>query len=84
MIIPETGARLLIASDGLWDYFTGKRACRVARSSPLYKVPNRLFKSLMFHTDGVLTDDTTILVVDILPRGYTDFRSLVKQVTSMT
>lgn len=84
VVIPETGGRLLVASDGLWDYFTGKRACRVARSSPLYKVPHRLFKSLMFHTDGVLTDDTTILAVDILPQGHNDFRSLAKQVRKTT
>ncbi|CAD7697268.1 unnamed protein product [Ostreobium quekettii] len=80
VVIPDTGARLLLASDGLWDYFTGLRACKVARGSPLSKVPQRLFKALMFHTDGVLTDDTTILALDILPPGNTDFRHLAKQV----
>ncbi|CAD7697117.1 unnamed protein product [Ostreobium quekettii] len=84
IVIPDTGARILMASDGLWDYFTGLRACKMARTSTLSKVPHRLFKSLMFHTDGVLTDDTTILAFDVLPSGATDFRHLAKQVRKST
>ncbi|CAD7701169.1 unnamed protein product [Ostreobium quekettii] len=38
----------------------------------------------MFHTDGVLTDDTTILAFDVLPPGATDFRHLAKQVRKST
>lgn len=80
IIIPPTGCRLFLASDGLWDYFSGMRACRVARSSTLSKVPRRIFQTLFFHTDGRLTDDTTLLLVDIIPQGSSDFKPLAKQV----
>lgn len=78
-IIPCTGARLLLASDGLWDFFTGPSACKIARKARLEKAPARLFRALMFQTDGVLLDDTTIMVVDILPRADLEFRDAVKE-----
>lgn len=79
MVVPCTGARLLLASDGLWDFFTGPSACKIARKARLEKAPARLFRALMFQTDGVLLDDTTIMVVDILPRADLEFRDAVKE-----
>lgn len=77
-MIPVTGARLLMASDGLWDFFNGPRACKTARSSRLEKAPARLFRGLMFQTDGTLLDDTTIMIIDILPTPNMEFRDAIK------
>ncbi|GMH43107.1 hypothetical protein BSKO_11029 [Bryopsis sp. KO-2023] len=78
VIVPMTGARLVMASDGLWDFYNGPRACKTARSSRLEKAPARLFRGLMFQTDGTLLDDTTIMVIDILPAMNIEFRDAMK------
>lgn len=67
VILPDSGARLILATDGLWDHMSGKKACRLARSCILSRAPTRLFRSLMSATQNCLIDDTTILTVDIMP-----------------
>lgn len=84
VLIPPAGARLLMASDGLWDFFSGSRACKIVRKARLEKAPARLFRALMFQTDGLLLDDTTIMIVDILPKGTVEFRDAVKEAKKAT
>ncbi|GMH46027.1 hypothetical protein BSKO_13991 [Bryopsis sp. KO-2023] len=77
-IIPPTGARLVMSSDGLWDHMSGPRACKIVRNCPLAKSAERLLKvACSTSSNGSLTDDTSILVLDILPPGYQDFTELI-------
>lgn len=73
-MIPQSGSRLVMASDGLWDHMSGAKACTYSRSLKLKQVPKRLM-NLASSTAGRLSDDTTILVTDILPVGIPDFSS---------
>lgn len=72
VVIPQAGARLVLASDGLWDHMSGLKACKCARNSVVTQAPRRLI-SLARSIAGRLSDDTTILVADILPPGRRDF-----------
>lgn len=65
---------MVIASDGLWDYVDGIRACRFIHSSPLSEAPKRLLRAARkASATGRLMDDISILVLDIMPQEGLDF-----------
>lgn len=74
VVIPHTGARLVLASDGLWDHMSGVKACKYSRNSIVTQAAKRLI-ILARSIAGRLSDDTTILVADIMPPGGCDFSS---------
>lgn len=72
--IPDTGGRLIVASDGLWDGFENmKRLCRMSRGWACQAAPNKIIQSLQ-RAYGGLRDDTSLVVLDIMPAGvaFTD------------
>lgn len=71
--IPKEGARLVMASDGLWDYMSGNRACRLVHRTPVVNAPKRLLKAARHYAHGFLCDDVSILVLDIMPQEGVDF-----------
>lgn len=75
LIIPSSGARLVMASDGLWDHLSGSQACKGIRTVCLGQAPWWLLNTAR-RTAGRLSDDTTILIVDILPRGISDYADI--------
>eukprot|EP00210_Caulerpa_lentillifera_P008914 g8505.t1 len=80
VILPKAGARVIMATDGLWDHVSGKKACKLSRTSPVSRTPTRLFRALMSVTRNCLVDDTTFLIVDILPNDADyDFPTLCKR-----
>ncbi|KAL6776912.1 hypothetical protein ACKKBF_B03980 [Auxenochlorella protothecoides x Auxenochlorella symbiontica] len=71
VLVPETGARLYVASDGLWDAFErDTKVASMARAWSPEAAPSRLINAVLSLYEG-LKDDTTILVADLLPPGQT-------------
>ncbi|KAL4855356.1 putative protein phosphatase 2C 15 [Chlorella vulgaris] len=71
VLVPPTGARLLVASDGVWDaYEKMNRLGSMLRSWTLDTCPQRLIQSIV-RAYGGLRDDTSLIVVDIVPPGKT-------------
>lgn len=69
--IPDTGGRLIVASDGLWDGFENmKRLCRMSRGWACQAAPNKIIQALQ-RAYGGLRDDTSLVVLDIMPAGVT-------------
>lgn len=67
--VPPEGARLLVASDGVWDAFMKTaRVASIARSAATQSAPQRVITSIMNAHDGI-KDDTSLVVVDLLPPG---------------
>mmetsp|Transcript_5442 Transcript_5442/g.18411 ORF Transcript_5442/g.18411 Transcript_5442/m.18411 type:complete len:398 (+) Transcript_5442:287-1480(+) len=64
-INPMRGARLIIASDGLWDACTTMACVQATRSLAVEQAAQELVK-LALNKRG-LRDDTSVLVVDVLP-----------------
>ena len=69
MRVPEGGARLVIASDGLWDadktsQFETRVIKKVRRLDTLNAARKLLYAAGKGHG---LTDDTTVVVVDLMP-----------------
>ncbi len=71
VLLPPTGGRLLVASDGIWDAFDKmSRAGGMSRSWSTEAAPTRMISTIV-RAFGGLKDDTTLVVADILPEGVT-------------
>lgn len=58
--LPPTGARLIIASDGLWDAMPAGRVARVLRSQPTAKsAAMQAVSGVAASLGGLLRDDVT-------------------------
>ena len=66
------GARLVIASDGVWDSFHGsssqKLVAKLVRGTKCRVAPMKVINAVMQSSD-YLRDDTSIVIVDITPPG---------------
>lgn len=80
IMVPFAGARLTVASDGLWDHLTAKRIVKRSRKHVIKDTPSELISKARKVSAFGLTDDTTVLVVDILPTPKVDFRDISKKV----
>lgn len=78
MVVPDEGARLVLASDGLWDAIPQKKVLSVCRLTSVRDCAPHLVNITFRAHGGRVTDDTTTLVIDILPQGFTDFVDVVK------
>jgi len=73
VVIPPTGGRLLIGSDGVWDAFDKMtRAGGMSRSWSTETAPSRMIQTIV-RAFGGLKDDTSLIVVDVLPNEHTSF-----------
>ncbi|AQL05948.1 putative protein phosphatase 2C 12 [Zea mays] len=63
--LSNAGGRLVIASDGVWDALCFQEALNYIRGLPAEAAANRIVKEAV--TSKGLRDDTTCIVVDILP-----------------
>jgi len=71
VMLPPTGGRLLVASDGIWDAFDKmSRAGGMSRSWSTDTAPTRMIQTIV-RAFGGLKDDTTLVVADVLPAGMT-------------
>jgi hypothetical protein len=76
VMLPPTGGRLLVASDGIWDaYDKMSRASGMSRGWSTEVAPSRMIQTIV-RAYGGLKDDTTIIIADIMPQGMT-FQQMV-------
>ncbi|KAK9840789.1 hypothetical protein WJX81_004819 [Elliptochloris bilobata] len=67
--VPNTGGRLVVASDGVWDAFAKpERVARMSRGWHTEEAPERLVEAIR-RAHGGLKDDTSVIVLDLLPPG---------------
>lgn len=66
--LSDTGGRLIIASDGIWDALSSEAAAKACRGLPADLAAKLVVKEAL-RSRG-LKDDTTCLVVDIIPSVY--------------
>ncbi|URD91081.1 hypothetical protein MUK42_25936 [Musa troglodytarum] len=67
--LSSAGGRLIIASDGIWDALSSELAAKACRGLPAELAAKLVVKEAL-RTSG-LKDDTTCLVVDIIPTDHT-------------
>ncbi|KAF8727660.1 hypothetical protein HU200_018890 [Digitaria exilis] len=67
--LSNAGGRLIIASDGIWDALSSEGAAKSCRGLPAELAAKQVVKEAL-RTRG-LKDDTTCIVVDIIPPGQT-------------
>ncbi|CAD5192587.1 unnamed protein product [Musa acuminata subsp. malaccensis] len=67
--LSSAGGRLIIASDGIWDALSSELAAKACRGLPA-ELSAKLVVKEALRTSG-LKDDTTCLVVDIIPTDHT-------------
>ena len=79
VVVPKSGARVVMGSDGLWDLVDWEDAVKIVRWTPIRKAASRIMTQALFQNDWSFTDDTTALVVDILPPGCEDFTVQIRQ-----
>ncbi|KAF7042724.1 hypothetical protein CFC21_052236 [Triticum aestivum] len=65
VFLSNAGGRLVIASDGVWDALRFQEALNYTRGLPAEAAANRVVKEAV--SSKGLRDDTTCIVVDILP-----------------
>lgn len=92
--IPASGGRLIIASDGVWDVLSSRQAALFARKYPkdlgraCERVVRKAFTSVSYATMTTrgFRDDTTVVIVDVLPPSCASFADCIRrrkaQVTS--
>jgi serine/threonine protein phosphatase PrpC len=66
--LPDAGGRLIIASDGIWDILSSDVAAKACRGLSADLAAKLVVKEAL-RTKG-LKDDTTCVVVDIVPSGH--------------
>ncbi|KAJ6794288.1 putative protein phosphatase 2C 33 [Iris pallida] len=66
--LSSAGGRLIIASDGIWDALSSETAAKCCRGLPAELAAKSVVKEAL-RTSG-LKDDTTCLVVDIVPSDH--------------
>ncbi|GJN13239.1 hypothetical protein PR202_ga31589 [Eleusine coracana subsp. coracana] len=67
--LSNAGGRLIIASDGIWDALSSEAAAKCCRGLPAELAAKQVVKEAL-RTRG-LKDDTTCIVVDLIPPGQT-------------
>jgi integrin-linked kinase-associated serine/threonine phosphatase 2C len=66
--LPTRGARLMLASDGVWDAFKTDRVAKIARKYPTASATGEVVTRVA-RSQGGLKDDTTLICIDVLPPG---------------
>ncbi|KAG1670124.1 hypothetical protein FOA52_013700 [Chlamydomonas sp. UWO 241] len=77
VIVPRTGCRIIMASDGLWDVITLDKAIKLVRAKTASQAAQTLADSVL--RDQRFMDDTSVIVVDILPLDIASFPVLALQ-----
>jgi hypothetical protein len=75
VLLPPSGARLVLASDGVWSLAT-ERLLRAMHAAPLKTAAHEVIKHIS--TGRTSSVDAAIIVADMLPPG-SDFPSLCKR-----
>eukprot|EP00803_Ostreobium_quekettii_P005450 evm.model.scf_764.4 EVM.evm.TU.scf_764.4 scf_764:35360-39380(-) len=68
----ELGARLVVASDGLWDMLKPKKVMSIIKTPTVDRASTKLVSTAKRAGGGVLHDDISVLVLDIVPTSMKD------------
>ena len=72
--LPADGAaRVVLASDGIWDSVDIHRAAKIARDHAAPEAADRILTQAVRAQGGVPRDDATVVVFDVLPPGAPSF-----------
>ena len=71
---------MIMASDGMWDVLTLSKAVKVARPLAAKAAATTLLECVT--SQNRFNDDTSIIVVDVLPHGISSFPSAVSAASS--
>lgn len=75
--MPESGCRFMLASDGLWDVFKEfSKAVRLVRGFGVQDAASELVRIASLNNRVI--DDTSVIVVDVLPSGTAAFPAVVQ------
>ena len=75
VVIPETGARLVLASDGVWDCILPKAVLKAMKKKGAEDAANAVCEQCIRCKQGFLIDDTTCMIVDFLPYNVETFKN---------
>ena len=76
IIVPSNGCRIIIATDGLWDVLNFKKVVTAAR---VYAAPSAASALItLVSREHRVIDDTSIIVLDMLPSSSTTFPDMVR------
>lgn len=80
LLLPQNGARLILASDGVWDALEPSRIAKNLKKKSRAKCAERLTHLIEQIQGGELRDDATVSIIDILPkdRPEEDFKYAIK------
>ncbi|KAL6177060.1 hypothetical protein ACLB2K_053692 [Fragaria x ananassa] len=65
--LSNRGGRLIISFDGIWDALSSEEAAKSCRGLPAELVARQIVKEALSIRSRDLKDDTTCIVVDIIP-----------------
>ena len=71
--LPLEGARLLLASDGVWDALGMGRVARAARPHAAPEAADAVITAALVAQGHVPRDDASIIIIDLLPPGVPSF-----------
>lgn len=75
--VPSDGVRLALASDGVWDAISSKRLLKQHRSRGPQEAADAALRTALRAAGGVLSDDMSLCLVDILPPGCDTFSNAI-------
>lgn len=77
VLVPESGCRFMLASDGLWDVFKEfSKAVRLVRGFGVQDAASELVRIASLNNRVI--DDTSVIVVDVLPSTTAAFPAVVQ------
>lgn len=79
MILPQSGARILLGSDGLWDIISWEEAARISRQMSVMDAASKVITTALIKNDWRYHDDVTAIMIDVLPSDSGEFPKVVKQ-----
>lgn len=75
----ESGCRLIMATDGVWDILTKTTVSKIARNHNIKNAPNQILTAGIFSQQWSISDDMTIFIIDFLPSFESDFKLIVNK-----
>lgn len=78
VLIPSTGARLVLASDGVWDHLAFSKMKRTIKKKSLEQCSTALVKKALTVQGLHMKDDTTVYIIDMVPSPSQDFKDIIK------
>eukprot|EP00803_Ostreobium_quekettii_P006995 evm.model.scf_65.2 EVM.evm.TU.scf_65.2 scf_65:8804-13901(+) len=77
-LVPRSGARIILGSDGLWDLTGWEEAAQLIRQTPVAEAAEAIVTESIMRSSQQWRDDATAIVVDVLPAGCADWPKAVE------